>query len=77
MSLSIVFLSTLHHPPFLLISSIFRMINTRNSNANVENSNTENNNATNPPPPPPLTLEQDLVLQAQLLQTMQQIMVNM
>jgi hypothetical protein len=53
------------------------MINTRNSNANVENSNTENNNAANPPPPPPLTLEQDLVLQAQLLQTMQRTMVNM
>jgi hypothetical protein len=40
------------------------MANTRNSGANENN----NNNA-NPPPPP--TLEQVLIMQAQMLQTMQ------
>jgi hypothetical protein len=49
------------------------MVNTRNHNANVENNNAENNNAANPPP----TLEQVLMMQAQMLQTMQQTMVNM
>jgi hypothetical protein len=49
------------------------MINTRNRNVNIENNNVENNNATNPPP----TLEQVLMMQAQMLQTMQQTMVNM
>jgi hypothetical protein len=44
------------------------MVNTRNNNAN-----SENNNAGNPPP----TLEQVLVMQAQMLKTMQQTMVNM
>jgi hypothetical protein len=44
------------------------MVNTRNRNANVENNNTVN---------PPLTLEQVLVMQAQMLYTMQQTMVNM
>jgi hypothetical protein len=48
------------------------MANIRNHNANAEN-----NNAANPPPPPLLTLEQVLVMQAQILQTMQQTMVNM
>jgi hypothetical protein len=48
------------------------MANTRNHNANIENNDTENNNAVNPPP----TLEQVLVMQAQMLQTMQQTMVN-
>jgi hypothetical protein len=42
------------------------MVNTRNRNANVENNNTENNNAANPPP----ALE-ILIMQAQMLQTMQ------
>jgi hypothetical protein len=46
------------------------MTNTRNHNAN-----TENNNAAILPPLP--TLEQVLVMQAQMLQTMQHIMVNM
>jgi hypothetical protein len=46
------------------------MANTRNRVANENN----NNNA-NPPPPP--TLEQVLIMQAQVLQTMQQTMVNM
>jgi hypothetical protein len=48
------------------------MINTRNINANAENNNAENNHAANPP----LTLEQVLMMQAQMLQTMQQTMVN-
>jgi hypothetical protein len=46
------------------------MDNTRNRGANVNN-----NNANNPPPPP--TLEQVLIIQAQMLQTMQQTMANM
>jgi hypothetical protein len=46
------------------------MVNTRSRNANAEN-----NNATNLPPPP--TLEQVVVMQAQMLQTMEQNMVNM
>jgi hypothetical protein len=55
--------------PFLayLIYLIYHMANTRNHNANIENNDTENNNAVNPPP----TLEQVLVMQAQMLQTMQ------
>jgi hypothetical protein len=65
-------------PPFLLISPILQMVNTRNlninaNNKNAENNNAENNNAANPP----LTLEQVLMMQAQMLQTMQQTMVNM
>jgi hypothetical protein len=47
------------------------MDNTRNHNTNAENNNAENNNAANPPPPPSLTLEQVLVMQAQMPQTMQ------
>jgi hypothetical protein len=60
-------------PPFLLISSILQMINTRNRNANADNNVAENNNAANPPP----TLEQVLMMQAQILQIMQQTMINM
>jgi hypothetical protein len=60
-------------PPFLLISSILQMVNTRNRNANIENNNAENNNAVNWPP----TMEQVLMMQAQMLQTMQQTMINM
>jgi hypothetical protein len=48
------------------------MANTRNRGA-TENNN--NNNNANPPPPP--TLEQVLIMQAQMLQTMQQTMANM
>jgi hypothetical protein len=44
------------------------MVSTRNRNANAANNNTAN---------PPLTLEQVLMIQAQMLQTMQQTMVNM
>jgi hypothetical protein len=46
------------------------MANTLNHGANENN-----NNANNPPPPP--TLEQVLIMQAQMLQTMQQTMANM
>jgi hypothetical protein len=42
------------------------MANTRNGNANAKN-NVANNNVANPPP----TLEQVLMMQAQMLQTMQ------
>jgi hypothetical protein len=46
------------------------MVNTRNRNINAENNavnnNVENNDAANPPP----TLEQVLMMQAQMLQTM-------
>jgi hypothetical protein len=47
------------------------MTNTRNCNANENNAN----NAVNLPPRP--TLEQILVMHAQILQTMQQSMTNM
>jgi hypothetical protein len=47
------------------------MANTHN---HVANENNDNNN-TNPPPQP--TLEQVLIMQAQMLQTMQQTMANM
>jgi hypothetical protein len=55
-------------PPILLITPILQMVNTRNRNVNAEN-----NNAANLPP----TLERVLMMQAQMLQTMQQTMVNM
>jgi hypothetical protein len=60
-----------HLAPHLMNSSILQMVNTRNRNANANNEN----NATNPPPPP--TLEQVLLMQAQMLQTMQQTIANM
>jgi hypothetical protein len=47
------------------------MANTHNR---VANENNDNNNAN---PPPPLKLEQVLIMQAQMLQTMQQTMANM
>jgi hypothetical protein len=55
------------------------MANTRNRNNNNNNGNNDggNNQDVNPPPPPPPTLEQVLIMQAQLLQTMQQTLVNM
>jgi hypothetical protein len=53
------------------------MANTRNRNANAENNvtnnNADNNNAANPVP----TLDQVLMMQSQMLHTMQQTMVNM
>jgi hypothetical protein len=58
---------------------ILQIANTRNYNNNKNNgdNNRENNQNVNPPPPPPPTLEQVLAMQAQMLQTMQQTMVNM
>jgi hypothetical protein len=55
------------------------MINTRNHvAANIaENNGESNNQEANPLPPPPLTLEQVLTMQAQMLQTMQQTLVNL
>jgi hypothetical protein len=55
------------------------MINTRNHvTANIaENNGESNNQEANPPPPPPLTIEQVLAIQAQMLQTMQQTLVNL
>jgi hypothetical protein len=53
------------------------MANTRNhNNNNVEINNGENNQDVHPPSPPPPTLEQVLAMQAQMLETMQQSMVN-
>jgi hypothetical protein len=51
------------------------MANTRNCGANENNKNNNNNNNANLPPPP--TLEQVLIMQAQMPQTMQQTMANM
>jgi subtilase family serine protease len=63
------------------MSSMFtlQMANTRNHVAanNVENNGENNNHDANPPPPPLPTLEQVLAMQAQMLQTMQQTMVNL
>jgi hypothetical protein len=42
------------------------MVNTRNRNVNAKNNNAGNNNTANPPP----TLEQVLMMQAQMLETM-------
>jgi hypothetical protein len=54
------------------------MVNTRKRNNNTENNNATNNNIeNNSAANPPLTLEQVLMMQAQMLQTMQQTMVNM
>jgi hypothetical protein len=55
------------------------MVNTRNRVAanNAKNNGESNNQEANLPPPPPLTLEQLLAMQAQMLQTMQQALVNL
>jgi hypothetical protein len=55
------------------------MVNTRNCVAanNAENNGESNNQEANPSPPPPLTLEQVLAMQAQMLQTMQETLVNL
>jgi hypothetical protein len=55
------------------------MVNTRNHVvANIaENNGESNNQEANPSPPPPLTIEQVLAMQAQMLQTMQQTLVNL
>jgi hypothetical protein len=55
------------------------MVNTRNCVAanNTENNGESNNQEANTLPPPPLTLEHVLAMQAQMLQTMQQTLVNL
>jgi hypothetical protein len=55
------------------------MANTRNrvTANNAKNNGENNNNDANLPPPPPPTLEQVLAMQAQMLQTMPQTMVNL
>jgi hypothetical protein len=55
------------------------MVNTRNrvTANNAENNGESNNQEANPLPPPSLTLEQVLDIQAQMLQTMQQTLVNL
>jgi hypothetical protein len=45
--------------------------------ANTHNRATHENNDNNANPPPPPTLEQVLIMQAQMLQTMQQTMASM
>jgi hypothetical protein len=60
----------LYPQPYLNPIHNYQMANTRNCGA------TENNNNANNPPPPP-TLEQVSIMQAQMLQTMQQTMANM
>jgi hypothetical protein len=55
------------------------MVNTRNhiTANNAKNNGESNNQEANSLPPPSLTLEQVLAMQAQMLQTMQQILVNL
>jgi hypothetical protein len=55
------------------------MVNTRNhvTANNAENNGESNNQEANPLPPPPPNLEQVLAMQAQMLQTMQQTLVNL
>jgi hypothetical protein len=55
------------------------MVNTRNYVVanNAGNNGESNNQEANPPPPPPFTLEHVLAMQAQMLQTMQQTLVNL
>jgi hypothetical protein len=45
--------------------------------ANTHNRTAQENNENNANPPPPPTLEQVLIMQAQMLQTMHQTMANM
>jgi hypothetical protein len=55
------------------------MVNTRNRvfTNNAENNGESDNQEANPPSPPPLTLKQVLAMQAQMLQTKQQTLVNL
>jgi hypothetical protein len=62
---------------FISSTLILQMANIRNRNNNNGDNNGENNQNVSPPPPPPPTLEQVLVMQAQMLQTMHQTMVSM
>jgi hypothetical protein len=59
---------------FVPSTLILQLTNTRTRN---NNNNRNNNGDVNPPPPPPPTLEQVLIMQAQMLQTMQQTLVSM
>jgi hypothetical protein len=80
MDFSIILLPLLSFSWVFIISSmlILQIANTRNRNNNNNGDNNRaNNQNVNPPPPPPPTLDQVLAMQAQMLQTMQQIMVNM
>jgi hypothetical protein len=61
----------------IILLGILYLIHTRNRNNNNGDNNRENNQNVNPPPPSPPTLEQVLVMQAQMFQTTQQTMVNM
>jgi hypothetical protein len=65
----------------ILISSILilQIANTRNcvTTNNAENNGENNHRDANPPPPPPLALEKVLDMQAHMLQTMQQTLVNL
>jgi hypothetical protein len=61
-----------------LINAYTLNANTRNHNNNNNGDNNgEDNQNVNPPPPPSPTLEQVVAMEAQMLQTMQQTMVNM
>jgi hypothetical protein len=74
MDLSSIPLNLLSFSWIFFISSTLKlqMANTRNRNNNNNgDNNRENNHNVNPPPPPPPTLEQVLVMRAQMLQTMQ------
>jgi hypothetical protein len=61
---------------FILSMLIHQMANKRNRNNNNNNNGENNQNVILSPPPLP-TLEQVLAMQAQMLQTMQQTIVNM
>jgi hypothetical protein len=63
---------------FISLTLILQIANTRNrnNNSNRDNDGEINQNVNLPPPPPP-TLDQVLAMQAHMLQTMQQTMVNM
>jgi hypothetical protein len=55
------------------------MVNSRNrvTTNNAEKNGESNNQEANPPPPPPHTLEYVLAMQAHMLQTTQQTLVNL
>jgi hypothetical protein len=73
--------------PTIILFGILYLMNTHTSDGqhknyvttnNAENNGGNNNNQdANPLPPPPPTLQQVLAMQAQMLQTMQQTMVNL
>jgi hypothetical protein len=79
MDFSTIPLPLLSFSRVFIISSmlILQMANTMNHNNNSGDNNGENNQNVDPPPPSLPTLEQVLAMQAHMLQTMQQTMVNM